>query len=335
MEFNQGNLLRSSAWVLFLCVTFATTSCGLIGGKDSGATTGTITTITGQSPLQAFEGGLYAMMTTSTRANCANCHSSIDTPYFAIPGNPLASCQALIAATNDFNLQNASGSTVATYFTVGGTGSCACSSSADCNLSSFNTAVQQWVGATQNGTVDPCSDVSPTGNPSPSPTTSLCAPGLVAPSGVAYVTQPITVPSPLPSASGGTGTILNFALSNVSPAFAGVSGGVFQVQVAQLSATTLSILAPRMAVPVAATVSGVHILLQRQGQGDAPCELPSGQSWTAVSVPVPASVVPNPVSTTTPLTATVVGTGNSAAPVLFNASGAPYVMQMSIGFQGL
>ena len=95
---------------------------------------------------------------------------------------------------------------------------------------------------------------------------------------------------------------MRWDLTNLTPKLTAVEGSIFEIQVLVLGGN-YQIIAPRVIVPNTTTISGIHVLIQRQAQLDLACELVAGEAWTAVSATINASSIPNPLPST-PLNAT-------------------------------
>jgi mono/diheme cytochrome c family protein len=332
MKFKNDLVVRTRAWIFFSALAFVSTSCGLIPAKDSGAGSATAesatTTLGGTNggPPTAFVNGFYAFATAP--GMCVQCHGSTQTPLFAV-SNVSQACNNLVAYVD---LANPSASPLAQY---AGNSHCGIASVCGSNTPSVTAFIQSWsaavtaMGTSGSACTTPVTTgttgttgTSPTASPTP---TNTCPAGLDPPSSmVTYTTAPMAIPSPLPSATAATGSIVRWNLTTLTPALAAVDNAILEVQVQSLNSTTYRVISPKLIVPGGAiTVGGLHVLING-------CEVQTTETWagTNISTTIQPTTIPNPLPTTS-----ITATELSAEDVLATVQTAQD--KISIGFETL
>ena len=234
-------------------IALTTTGCGIVGGKSADAQVADISTsgggngqTQGGSPLSAFESGFYAFATATN--SCVQCHGSSQAPLFAV-SDPGTACANLVPY---ITMNNLSASTVVAY---SGNGHCGIPSVCGSSSGTVQSALQGWataVASAGGATSVYCSGASSGGGGGGGGggTTNNCPAGWDPPSSaVVYTTAPMAIPSPLPSGSAATGTIINFNLAQGTPAPAFT--GYLQIQAQYSNTTTYQFILPRMTISAA------------------------------------------------------------------------------------
>lgn len=313
--------MMSTRNVLYTALACTLTGCGLVAGgmdKSPGALSEAQTVATestqgsGGTPVQAFQSSFYAFAQT----NCAQCHGVSQSPLFAVSNVTTAYNNALSYV--DFS--NPANSLIVTY---AGNGHCGVNACAN-NSSAALAAVNIWAAAVNSaGTSNPSPSNSPTGGGGGNSSGTLTNPS----SAIAWTTQPMQIPSPLPSA-GAKYAIMRWPLSSLSPGDASVAGDYFEVQIQYLTPTVYHVTLPKLASTTGLNVAGIHVMIKPSTQSGIGGEYPLGMGWNSINENIAASTIPNPLPTTS-LNAPVLSTLAIPMPVLSSSDA------LTIGFESL
>jgi hypothetical protein len=176
---------------------FISAGCGISSlGKDSNAQpiVSQDLHLAAGAPLQSFQTGFYAF----ALKNCAQCHSSDQTPLFAVSSVTAAYSNAI----SYLNVSNPEKSEFISQATNGHCGVVGCSNPA--NAPTVANDMSKWATAI-NDANNPT-----TGGPTP----VVCTNGTIAAStNITYFSVPIPIPSNIPGI-GDSGTIMRWYLSN-------------------------------------------------------------------------------------------------------------------------
>jgi hypothetical protein len=332
MQINPS-LVRFCTLVLCISASFAVNSCGLVAGKDPGATSVSLntTTVGSGGPPAAFVSGFYAFAT--AQGSCIQCHASgPGTPMFAV-SDPSAACGLLLPY---INMTNPSSSTLAIN---AGNNHCGIASICGSSAGAVASQIQSWAagvaaqaGATACTTpVAGTTATTTTGTTTTGGTTNNCPANYVpASTAITYTTAAMPIPSPLPSSTATTGAVVTWKF----PAGGVLPGSIFDVQIQEENAGTSSptyrVILPRMIIPTSATantttVAGLHVLING-------CEFPTSMDWSGANG-ISTSIAPItfPATIPTPLTSASLAiiTPDVIAPVVGAGD------KISIGFETL
>ncbi len=227
-------------FVMFLIVCcFQACSGGFLTNPElvsaSNNNTGTTTANT-ETGLQAFQSGLYNFANTQ---GCVSCHAAAVAPFFASPDINTAYTQAA-------TLVNFADPTSSLFVSKSGNNHCGVAScQGTSNPATVSSLLVQWANA-----VNSAGSGAVAATPMPT-----------------YMTATVAMPTTIPAFSAtATPAVVNFQLSNMTPALSGLAQAILQVEVQMVNATTYMFTNPRIGgttVPV--TIGGIHIFIRPSG----------------------------------------------------------------------